>query len=1775
MDSPSTSSVSFSEYNSEELDQAVVENQDQAPVESPWVPFLRSPKCNLRGRIEIVTVHGIAGAESWTQNRLSSLTDQLQSLISRSAEQDRRIVRVYQTNFEYDPIDFFQTRNGGSNLDYLARSLLGKIASENSWRDMRDGVPMVVLAHDIGGIIAQRVLFSTPANSPDDDGFRRLLINLICETPNENIRARAFGALEEISKACKATADEFCKIAPTLSVLTVWEMGPPDNAGSHTAVFRKQDVVLASANEVILPRRKSHFSMCHFTNEDEQFKTISDFVTELLQAQPLDGHRGLYLSMLRLLSAGSERPFLKSGKQSAGLSEIFGRVTTDSTYKGWLDSRRPAMLYLREPATAKESTAVLCSHICRTEKALNPALVVRYALRENHDYYALASDARRSILRQILMAKPNLMIYLYNTFGSSLDEFMQEQHKQEEGREFALLRTALSCPEASGLTIVIGSFHESIVGASALLSDICEAMVFANVSTRAIVYGSVDISTYIRQPENVHEVNLEDYAVNEDRRIQRIKINNTLDVAIKKTPWLASLRWELEKQISDFEYMSTEDMIFGLKCIQAVHSRSNPSAARREFNERLASSPKLTFDRVTCRLDECSTKWAAKLWMWVVFSPQPLRLEQLAAALSLVGSDKSFNPSEDEFAQDLEADITQYLGSLVTIEDKWVNVAHPAMIQLAKQFVHTVLGHEDADFNPHREIAMMCLKYLSADRLQSFRGRLYQLETYHFHRSEGDGPDDFWKEHGLTLYAVQCWSNHFRMTRNPTDNDVEVVISRFEDNGWLKEYFDVSHQLYRNTFLPTPSVVARKTLSLASHLGLDAVLKVLSKSSAEETDADVLGNCLVAAAASGHIEILQYLIETHHQKTKPSLNSAIAALSRHTPNVAAILQTLLDKLEPIDTSERPEELLEPLSRIGKTDLLKRILQPGRDLRQWRSKIEVAFDAAIYNRNADIVDFILSLDLYRPENDPQTAFSSKMVIYADQYVLDTLVTRPPLIGFCEGRSPLHWAVLAGAEAVVRQLVEDGAVDLNTKDSEGRNPTHYAAAYGYLRMVDIFISKKAEIDLEDQNGETPLFFAVRNQHPEIVRALLVARANPQKLNKRKEGLIRIATLEKSVDAVKVLIENDASLGHVTNESLKSLLLAVQLGSVEIVSCLANEQGFSDGKIDQDEYELTPLLLAASKGYTELCRSLLRSGSSIHEQDNAGLTSLHHAARAGNVDTVDLLLQCGARVEWTTPGTRTALHYAAEEGNVFTSQSLLNAGDSASLRDEMGQTPFDCAVGRGNIYTATAILRGKSVKVPTGSAALAQLLTEGIMQGALDVVELALKSGADVDIRDEGGKSTLLNALTESHISIAKAILKHGFMLDPSSDDTIEALQLAASIDDGAEILKLLHDHGADIHVQDQHGTLLHTAVRNKRLEQVKYLLNHGANVHARGRLEETPLYLAVSSEEIAKVLLENGSDARAHGGRWGTILNAAVCQVWRQSNDGSDIFDMLLSSGAQASDPDAQGITPIHNTALTGDIDLLKFFSEKQASPLRLKDKQGRLPLHFAAARGESKMVQFILDSSAEDDHSMVNTADFDGWTPLHWACRSDVSFKAPVFELLVKWGADPCLLDSLGWKPEHVAIFNGSAAADTMTMLQLKEDTTKPSDSGPDEENTRLLDLQAGESEAQQLQVPVPPEDRWKSPEDNNYNSDDEAEHHPAPIFAGKYPMRSGQINPETCYGCSLDIYGPVYHCRVCDDFDFCFKCSRSRKITHPDHDFDIRNALPELEMIMNPFPGRI
>lgn len=167
-----------------------------------------------------------------------------------------------------------------------------------------------------------------------------------------------------------------------------------------------------------------------------------------------------------------------------------------------------------------------------------------------------------------------------------------------------------------------------------------------------------------------------------------------------------------------------------------------------------------------------------------------------------------------------------------------------------------------------------------------------------------------------------------------------------------------------------------------------------------------------------------------------------------------------------------------------------------------------------------------------------------------------------------------------------------------------PLHLAALNGREDVVRFLISKKALIDIEDAEENTPLHSAARGGHLGVVTLLLNAAA-------------------ASGSAVSTSIGAKNKLGLTPGAS------ALLHGHIDIANKLAG-QGWDPYKSPtKDKFSL--LHLAAAVGRSEAVSWLLENGAgNVDDAENVDkVTPLHCAAVSGDVDTCQVLLDARADV------------------------------------------------------------------------------------------------------------------------------------------------------------------------------------------------------------------------------------------------------------------------------------------------------------------------------------------------------------------------------------------------------------------------------------------------------------------------------------------------------------------------------------------------------------------
>jgi uncharacterized protein len=185
----------------------------------------------------------------------------------------------------------------------------------------------------------------------------------------------------------------------------------------------------------------------------------------------------------------------------------------------------------------------------------------------------------------------------------------------------------------------------------------------------------------------------------------------------------------------------------------------------------------------------------------------------------------------------------------------------------------------------------------------------------------------------------------------------------------------------------------------------------------------------------------------------------------------------------------------------------------------------------------------------------------------------------------------------------------------------------------------------------------------------------------------------------------------------------------------------------------------------------------------------------AEQGNTEQVKRLLQSGANINATNEEGRTAVLAATYHNQVETVEILIQAGADINIRDH----------NRNNVFLYAGA------------------------EGLRDILKLAIDAGADVTITNRYGGTALIPAADRGHVEIVRELLTRTDVdIDHINNLNWTALLEAIILGDGGEnhqqIVQLLLDHGADVHLADGEGvTPLQHAQERGYLEIERILLN----------------------------------------------------------------------------------------------------------------------------------------------------------------------------------------------------------------------------------------------------------------------------------------------------------------------------------------------------------------
>lgn len=76
-----------------------------------------------------------------------------------------------------------------------------------------------------------------------------------------------------------------------------------------------------------------------------------------------------------------------------------------------------------------------------------------------------------------------------------------------------------------------------------------------------------------------------------------------------------------------------------------------------------------------------------------------------------------------------------------------------------------------------------------------------------------------------------------------------------------------------------------------------------------------------------------------------------------------------------------------------------------------------------------------------------------------------------------QTPLYYACREGKNKLIDFLVNEGNCNVNHVDTYGQSPIFYSAREGHLETIKKLIGYGADPDLIDNNGQTPIYYAIK--------------------------------------------------------------------------------------------------------------------------------------------------------------------------------------------------------------------------------------------------------------------------------------------------------------------------------------------------------------------------------------------------------------------------------------------------------------------------------------------------------------------------------------------------------------------------------------------------------------------------------------------------------------------------------------------------------------------------
>lgn len=696
---------------------------------------------------------------------------------------------------------------------------------------------------------------------------------------------------------------------------------------------------------------------------------------------------------------------------------------------------------------------------------------------------------------------------------------------------------------------------------------------------------------------------------------------------------------------------------------------------------------------------------------------------------------------------------------------------------------------------------------------------------------------------------------------------------------------------------------------------------------------------------------------------------------------------------------------------------------------------------------------------------------------------------------EGYTALNRAVQLANPDIVRILLQSGA-DVNSTTKENLfTPLILAVKQHHLGITKQLLSHKADVNLADSAGRTPLIWCAINNDYEILPWLIKYGADLNKTTHYGNTALEMACWKKSQVSALILIIRGAEINTQSSQDKGTPLIyacmqaqydlalelirnganvhAINTAGNGLLNIVAEDKDFIENtrfkynvlsqmvnhtyedslynlgfrsffdyllslnvdlhQRNQEGYQ--PIHIASFNDNSDFIRELIKKGADVNDQKNViSATPLICALRKENKESVKLLMNYKINVQAKDTQGWTALHFASRDNDFKLAGNLIKAGAFVNVQNENGWTPLHLSAKNGqNEVTQILLYFGAldTFKNMEGKTASELAIEKKFDKTASMIIN---KTVTLVDLFMNGMEDFAMN----------EAKLNESFK---ETDLQGRTFLHAAIIRGYSNFAQYLISKGLDINAADSSGnTPLILAAQYKQAELAEILIDSNALVKVSDTLGMTALHYAVMNEDtgLIKLLIAKGADVNKRSKWEGTPLETAS---WY--HDNKEIIEYLVSAGAEINSNDFKEWSPL-SLAVRQRFTDNALWLIKHGADVNFKGKNGENILHLISTEMLGILLHDCINAGVK-----INEQTYDSlYTPLHFAVENN---NLDFVKILYWNGANTSLKTIEGFTALDIAQKEGF----NQIELFLKSPSFDPFELMEENENKILMDQIGG------------------------------------------------------------------------------------------------------------------